>query len=74
LFSNFWEPALWDPVEFFLMLILLFDIKNLEKFFWGKPDPFVNYFVKTRPNGYHNLWYPPNPGNYLAYLFIYFTV
>jgi hypothetical protein len=31
------------------------------KFFWGgggKLDPFVNYFVKIKPNGYHKIVLP----------------
>jgi hypothetical protein len=50
------------------------DVKILEIFFWGELDLFVNYFVKTRSNGYHKIVIPTHPSNYLASLFIYFKV
>jgi hypothetical protein len=33
------------------MLIPLFDVRKEIFSFWGDSNPFVNYFVKTRPNG-----------------------
>jgi hypothetical protein len=40
------------------MLIPLPIVKKLEIFFGGKPDPFVNYFVKTEPSKYHKIVIP----------------
>jgi len=47
------------------MLIPLPSVKNLEIFFWGKVDPFVNYVVKTKPNRYRDT-HPTLEKNLLA--------
>jgi hypothetical protein len=42
----------------FLKIKMLIPLPGVRIFFGGEPDPFVNYFVKTKPGRYHKILIP----------------